>query len=129
MLQPGSPAILGWGAFSIFAVLAGLVLLTGADHAAAGCTGPEVQRCDYVETAKAALGDRSHFQPDLGFEIVDAGSSVRVQQVLPQGSSALFEGPAVVIDKKSCRACGVSVRYSTGGVKEVSARRIPASGV
>jgi hypothetical protein len=129
MLQPGSPAILGWGAFSIFAVLAGLVLLTGADHAAPGCTGPEVQRCDYVETAKAALGDRSHFRPDLGFEVVDAGSSVRVQQVLPQGSSALFEGPAVLIDKKSCRACSVSVRGSTGGMTEASARRIPASGV
>jgi len=129
MLQPGSPAILGWGAFSIFAVLAGLVLLTGADHAAPGCTGPEVQRCDYVETAKAALGERSHFQPDLGFEIIDAGSSVRVQQVLPQGSSALFEGPAVLIDKKSCRACSVSVRVSTGGVTDVRARRIPAGGV
>lgn len=70
MLLPDSPAILGWGAFSIFAVLAGLVLLNGADHAAPGCTGPEVQRCDYVETAKAALDDRSHVQPDLGFEIV-----------------------------------------------------------
>jgi hypothetical protein len=131
MLQPGTPAILGLGAFSIFAVLAGLVLLTGADHAAPGCTGPEVQRCDYVETAKAAVSHRSarQFQPDLGYEVIDAGSSVRVQQFLPQGSSTLFEGPAVLIDKKSCRACSVSVRESTEGVAEARVRRIPAGGV
>lgn len=131
MLQPGSPAILGLSAFSIFAVLAGFVLLTGADHAAPGCTGPEVQRCDYVETAKSALSGKSRrqFQSDLGFEVVDAGSSVRVQQFLPYGSFALFEGPAVLIDKKSCRACSVSVRESTQGVADARVRRIPAGGV
>ena len=100
------------GRFSIFAVLAGLALLTGADHAAPGCTGQSVERCDYIAAAKAALAKHPyrHFDPELGFEIVEAGSSVRVQQYLPHGSLVLFEGPAVLIDRKSCRPCGVEVR-------------------
>ncbi|WP_143275658.1 hypothetical protein [Brevundimonas sp. SH203] len=116
MLQPSGPGPLGWGAFSIFAVLAGLALLTGADHAAPGCTGPSVERCDYIATAKAAVAEHSYrrFDPELGFEIVEAGSSVRVQQYLPNGSLAIFEGPAVLIDRKSCRPCSVEVRKKGG---------------
>lgn len=133
MLQSGGPAILGFGAFSIFAMLGGLVLLTGADHASPGCTGPEVERCDYIETAKIALASdpRPHrkFHPDLGFEIVEMGSSVRVQQYLPNGSLGLFEGAAVLIDRKSCRPCSVEVRTPTEGDARARFRRFPPSGV
>lgn len=132
MLQPGGPAVLGFGAFSIFAMLGGLVLLTGADHAAPGCTGPEVRRCDFIETAKIAVANNPRpnrkFDPDLGFEIVEMGSSVRVQQYLPNGSLALFEGPAVLIDRKSCRPCSVEVRASTGGDDTARFTRFPPSG-
>jgi len=133
MLQPGGPAILGFGAFSIFAMLGGLALLTGADHAAPGCTGPEVRRCDYIETAKIAQASDPHshrkFHPDLGFEIVEMGSSVRVQQYLPDGSPGLFEGPAVLIDRKSCRPCNVEVRTPTDSDATARFTRFPPSGV
>ena len=113
MLQPGGPAMLGFGAFSIFAVLGGLVLLAGADHSAPGCTGPQVQRCDFVEVATRALasdpGGR-RFETALGFEFIDKGSSVQVQQYLKDHPSSLFEGPAVLIDKRSCRPCSIGVR-------------------
>lgn len=129
MLQPGSPAILGLGVFSIFAVLGGLVLLVGADHSAPGCTGPKVERCDYLDPAKAAVSTRRarKFQPDYGYEIVDLGSSVRVQQYLPDESLALFEGPAVVIDKASCRVCFFQVRESTEYDKNLRFSRFPGS--
>lgn len=127
MLQPGSPPILGFGAFSIFAALAGLVLLVGADHSAPGCTGPRVERCDYLDTAKTAVSTRSwrKFRPDYGYEIIDLGSSVRVQQYLPNGSLALFEGPAVVIDKASCRVCFFQVREPTDYDKNIRFSRFP----
>ena len=130
MLQPGGPGMLGFGAFSIFAALGGLVLLVGADHAAPGCTGPEVKRCDYIATAKAAVAGHPHrrFYPDLGFEVIDMGSSVRVQQYLPDNAPGLFEGPAVLIDRKSCRPCNVEVHASTESDASALVVRFPPSG-
>lgn len=115
MLKTGDMLPLGFGAFSIFAVLAGLVLLVGADHASPGCTGPKVQRCDYVATAKAAVAQSEHhpFQSDLGFEIFDQGSSVVVQQFTPPGEPSLNHAPSVLIDKQSCRACSVGWQLPT----------------
>jgi len=69
MLMPGNLNPVGFGFFSIFAVIGGLTLLVGTDHAAPGCTGPAVQRCDYIATAKFAVA-RSGYRPftsDLGF--------------------------------------------------------------
>lgn len=110
MLNPGHIAPLGFGSFGIFAVLGGLVLLSGANHVAPGCTGPAVARCDYVATATAAVARTRHhpFQRDLGFEIFDQGSSVIVQQFTPPGEPELNHAPSVLIDKRSCRACSVS---------------------
>jgi hypothetical protein len=117
MLKTGDMLPLGLGAFSIFAVLAGLALLVGADHASPGCTGPKVQRCDYVATAKAAVAQshRHPFQPDLGYEIFDQGSSVLVQQFTPPGEPSLNHAPSVLIDKDSCRACSVGWQLPLGG--------------
>lgn len=117
MLKMGGMLPLGFGAFSIFAVLAGLALLVGADHASPGCTGLKVQRCDYVATAKAAAAqsERHLFQPDLGFEIFDQGSSVLVQQFTPPGEPSLNHAPSVLIDKNSCRACSVGWQLPTRG--------------
>lgn len=100
---------LGAGALILFGMLAALTLLTGANLAAPGCTGPAVQRCDYVATAKVAVQSSVHhpFQPDLGYEVFDRGSSVRVQQFTPPGEPELNHAPSVLIDKKSCRACAV----------------------
>ncbi len=112
MLDLKQPATLGFGAFGFFAVLAGLTLLVAADHSSPGCTGPKVQRCDYVSTAKLAVAQHPDrwFSGDLDFEIIDVGSSVRVQQFLPEGAVGLFEGPSVLIDRKSCRVCAIEVR-------------------
>lgn len=131
MLQSDAPAVLGFGAFSLFAVLGGLGLLVGADHAAPGCTGPEVKRCDYVEAAKSAMESHPdrHFRSDLGFEVIEMGSSVRVQQYLPDGDLTLFEGPAVLIDRKSCRPCKVEVRTSIGDDTAERLTRLPPSAV
>lgn len=65
MLRTGDMLPWGFGAFSIFAVLAGLTLLVGADYASPGCTGPEVQRCDYVASAQDAVARSEHhpFKP------------------------------------------------------------------
>ena len=117
MLKTGDMLPLGFGAFSIFAVLAGLVLLVGANHASPGCTGPKLQRCDYVTTAKAAVARTQHhpFQSDLGFEIFDQGSSVLVQQFTPPGEPSLNHAPSVMIDKDSCRVCAVGWRFPTRG--------------
>jgi len=98
---------LGMASYALFAVLAGLVLLVGADHASPGCTGPAVERCDYIETAKAANShpnDRP-FRTNLGFNVFDQGSSVYVQQSFPV--RGLVHASAVRIDKKSCRPCEV----------------------
>lgn len=109
MLDTRHLSLLGFGAFTIFAVLAGLVLLLGANHASPGCTGPAVARCDYVATAKRALDQTEHdrFRPDLGFEVFDQGSAVLVQQHGPLGEPTLSHAPSVLIDKKSCRVCAV----------------------
>lgn len=117
MLKTGDILPLGFGAFSIFAMLAGLTLLVGADQASPGCTGPEVQRCDYVASASEAVARSRHhrFQSDLGFEIFDQGSSVLVQQFTPPGEPSLNHAPSVLIDKKSCRACAVDGHRSTRG--------------
>lgn len=117
MLKAGDVLPLGLGAFSIFAVLAGLALLMGADHVSPGCTGPRVERCDYVATAKAAVVDAGHpgFQPDLGFEIFDQGSSVLVQQATPPGEFTPNDWLSVQIDKASCRPCALDWRRPTAG--------------
>lgn len=117
MLKTGDMLPLGFGAFSIFVVLAGLALLVGADHASPGCTGPEVQRCDYVANARVAVAQSQHhsFQSDLGFEIFDHGSAVLVQQFTPAGEPSLNHAPSVLIDKKSCRVCAVDWQIPTGG--------------
>ena len=117
MLKTGDMLPWGFGAFSIFAVLAGLTLLVGADHASPGCTGPEVQRCDCVASAKAAVARSEHhpFQTDLGFEIFNQGSAVLVQQFTPPGEPSLNHAPSVLIDKKSCRACRVDWHFPTRG--------------
>jgi len=107
MLKLGDIEPLGFGAFSIFAVLAALTLLMSANYVSAGCTGPEVRRCDYIATAKVALaapGVVFHpFSPDRGFEVFDQGSSVLVQQADPFGPGWMSHASSVLIDKKSCR--------------------------
>jgi hypothetical protein len=133
LLTPGPAIPLGFGAFAIFAVLAGLALLSGANHSSPGCTGPEVQRCDYVATATAAVARTQHhpFQQDLGFEIFDQGSSVIVQQFTPPGEPELNHAPSVLIDKRSCRACWVDWHQPTRRVDPESTlgpllHRVPA---
>lgn len=93
--------------YSLFVMLAGLVLLMATDHSTPGCTGPAVERCDYIETAKAANSgpDDRHFQAALGFNVFDQGSTVYVQQSFPV--DAFVHASAVRIDKKSCRPCEV----------------------
>jgi len=117
MLKTSEMLTLGFGAFSIIAVLAGLVLLVGANHASPGCTGPKVQTCDYVASAKTAVAQSEFhpFQPDLGFEVFDQGSSVLVQQFTPPGEPSLNHAPSVLIDKNSCRACNVGWHMPTRG--------------
>jgi len=106
---------LGLGTFVLFSVLAGLTLLSGANYAAPGCTGPAVQRCDYIATAKVAVAQTEHhpFQPDLGFEVFDQGSSVLIQQYTPPGEPELNHAPSVLIDKRSCRVCSVDWQVPT----------------
>ena len=119
MLHPGNLDPVGFGFFSIFAVLGGLTLLVGADHAAPGCTGPAVQRCDYIATARAVMATSSSthavrhpFTSDRGFEVFDQGSLVLVQQTAPSGPGWLNHASAVRIDKKSCRPCEVGYAQS-----------------
>jgi hypothetical protein len=107
MLRAGGFITLNMTAYAFFAVLAGLVLLAGADHVSPGCTGPAVERCDYIAVAKAANSgpnDR-HFRSELGFNVFDRGSAVWVQQSYPDVS--LIHASGVLIDKKSCRPCQV----------------------
>ena len=133
MLKPNYVAPLGWSVFGMFAVIGGLTLLSGANHAAPGCTGPAVQRCDYVAKAKAAVAQSPHhpFQTDLGYEVFDQGSSVIVQQFTPPGEPELNHAPSVLIDKRSCRACSVGWHESTPRVAAASTlgpvmSRVPA---
>ncbi|MBU1346898.1 MAG: hypothetical protein KKA16_08085 [Alphaproteobacteria bacterium] len=107
MLETRRLPLLGFGAFSIFAVLAGLVLLVGVDRASPGCAGPAVERCDYIAAAKAGIArqDRAPFYPELGIEVFDLGSSVRVQQNYPR--VGLIHGSSVMIDRRSCRVCEI----------------------
>ena len=105
MLRSGGFITLDMTSYAVFAVLAGLVLLVGTDHASPGCTGPAVERCDYIEAAKMANSgpeDRP-FRSYLGFNVFDQGSSVWVQQSFPV--DAFVHASAVRIDKKSCRPC------------------------
>jgi len=109
MLGSGGFLTLNMAGYSVFAMLSGLALLVGADHASPGCTGPAVAQCDYIEAAKAVNSgpnDR-HFISDLGFNVFDQGSSVYVQQSYPR--DAWTHASAVRIDKKSCRVCEVIV--------------------
>ena len=62
MLKSGNIEPQGLGAFSIFAGLAALTLLMSANLVSPGCTGPEVKRCDYVATAKAAMASSDSFE-------------------------------------------------------------------
>ena len=107
MLHSGGFITLDVTSYSLFAVLAGLTLLVGANHSAPGCTGPTVERCDYIEAAKAANSgpDDRPFRTYLGFNVFDQGSSVWVQQSFPV--DAFVHASAVRIDKKSCRPCEV----------------------
>lgn len=105
MLRTNGFITLDMSVYSLFAVIAGLTLLMGADHASPGCTGPVVERCDYIETAKAANSgpeDRP-FRSELGFNVFDRGSAVWVQQSYPV--DAFVHASGVLIDKKSCRPC------------------------
>lgn len=115
MATPGYLAPLGFGVFALFGALGGLALLSGANGVAPGCTGPVVERCDYVAAATAAVAQSSHhpFQPDLGFEIFDEGSSVIVQQFTPPGEPELNHAASVLIDKRSCTACMVDWHQPT----------------
>lgn len=108
---------LGAGAFVIVIALGGLSVLAVTTTAAGGCTGPAVERCDYITSATTAVRQSPHhpFQSDLGFEIFDQGSSVLVQQFTPPGEPQLNHAPSVLIDKKSCRACSVGWHLPTGG--------------
>lgn len=117
MLKPLELAGPGLAALSFFAVLGGLVLLVGANHAAPGCTGPEVPRCDFVEVATDAVARSQHhpFQSSLGFELYDQGSSVLVQQYTPPGEPSLNHAPSVLIDRRSCRVCSVDWQWMTDG--------------
>lgn len=117
LLKVGDMLPWGFGAFTIFAVLAGLTLLAGANHASPGCTGPAVSRCDYLTTAKDAVRRSRHhpFQNDLGFEIYDQGSSVLVQQFTPPGEPSLNHAPSVIIDRRSCRVCDVGWQWPARG--------------
>lgn len=117
MLKPLDLAGPSLAAFSFFAVLGGLVLLVGANHAAPGCTGPEAPRCDFIEVAKQAVSRSQHhpFQSSLGFELYDQGSSVLVQQYTPPGEPSLNHAPSVVIDRRSCQVCSVDWRKMTDG--------------
>lgn len=107
MLRPAGFITLEMTSYPVFAVLAALTLLVGADHVSPGCTGPAVERCDYVATAKAANSgpDDRPFISGLGFNVFDRGSSVLVQQ--SYHVDALVHASAVRIDKKSCRTCEV----------------------
>lgn len=107
MLRAGGFITLNMTAYAFFAVLAGLVLLAGADHVSPGCTGPAVERCDYIAVAKAANSgpNARHFRSDLGFNVFDQGSAVWVQQSYPAFS--LIHASGVLIDKRSCRPCQV----------------------
>ena len=75
------------------------------------CTGPAVERCDYVSVAKAEAiaRNRNPFDPAYGIDVFDLGSSVRVQQNHPYGG--LIETTAVVIDERSCRVCAMESYY------------------
>ena len=117
MLKTGDWLPWGFSALALFAMLGGLALLAGANIASPGCTGPKVQRCDYVATAKAAVAQSEHhpFQSDLGFEVFDQGSSVLVQQFTPPGEPSLNHAPSFLIDKNSCRACSVGWQLPTRG--------------
>ena len=107
MLHSGGFITLDMTSYALFVVLGGLTLIVGADQSAPGCTGPAVERCDYIEAAKAANSgpDDRPFRPDLGFNVFDQGSSVWVQQSYP--ADAWVHASAVRIDKKSCRPCEV----------------------
>lgn len=114
MLKSGNIEPQGLGAFSIFAGLAALTLLMSANLVSPGCTGPEVKRCDYVATAKAAMASSDSFEAifhgfssDRGFEVFDQGSSVLVQQADPFGPGWLSHASSVRVDKKSCRPCAI----------------------
>lgn len=115
MLKPGDLTSLGIVGF--IAALAGLASLVITNLASPGCTGPAVARCDYVATAKSAVAQSPYrpFQPDLGFEIFDEGSSVRVQQYTPPGEPGLNHAPSVLIDRDSCRPCSVDWHVPTNG--------------
>ena len=116
-MKPAPFITLGLSAFGLFAIVGGLVLLAATNGVAPGCTGPVVQQCDYVATAKAAVSQskRHRFQADLGFEIFDQGSIVLVQQFTPPGEPELNHAPSVLIDRKSCRACQVDWHFPTRG--------------
>ncbi|WP_298127146.1 hypothetical protein [Brevundimonas sp.] len=116
MTKPTPMFTLGMGTFVLFVVLAGLLFLMGTNHAAPGCAGPVVERCDYVAAAKQAVSREGYpFQSDLGFEVFDNGSSVRVQQYTPVGEHSLNHASSVLIDKNSCRPCRLDWHYPTRG--------------
>ncbi len=107
MSPPARFITLSMDTYAVFAMLMGLALLMVANQSAPGCTGPAVQRCDYVETAKIANSGpyANAFDPSLGFNVFDKGSSVVVQQSYPLVGG--IHGASVLIDKKSCRPCQV----------------------
>jgi hypothetical protein len=102
-----------WPIFSVLIIFGGLMVLSILPAATPSCTGPSVERCDYVATAKAAVDATSHhpFTPDRGFEVFDQGSTVLVQQADPFGPGWISHASSVLIDKSSCRPCLVGYAY------------------
>ncbi len=111
----------------LFAGLPPVALVIGASVAAVatfanlfspGCTGPVRQTCDFFSVADRAFPH----EPELPVQLVDAGSSVIVQQ--PGLPGWIMERPSVLVDRRSCRVCDVG-DYGWGWEPDATYRRPP----